>query len=285
MNAWRKNIASWKCGDTLYLSVPFTWLLGDAERLAKAHKGHILVGGPGAQLLRNEITWAEVGSSTPFDALAYHNPAACFFSRGCPNRCPFCIVPKVEGPWREAWPTRIGPVVCDNNLLAATRPYFRRVIDALVECGFPCIDFNQGLDAGRFRSWHAGELARLPSVKVRFAFDGPGDETPVFDAIQTARAAGLRDISVYALIGFNDKPDDALYRLTKIVEWGAMPCPMRYQPLNATEKNAYVAPDWTDYELRKMTRYFWKHRFYSATPYEEWIAEGPLLAQAEPHGR
>jgi hypothetical protein len=281
MNQWRKGIASWRCGDTLYLSVPFTWLLNDAERMAKAHKGRVLVGGPAAQLLREEIVWAEVGGATTFDALAYHNPAACFFSRGCPNRCAFCIVPQVEGDWREAWPKRIGPVVCDNNLLEATRSYFGRIIDALAEAAFPCVDFNQGLDAARFRSWHAGELARLPSVKIRFAFDALCDEAFVSDAIQKARAAGLRDISVYALLGFRDTPEEALYRLRRIVEWGATPCPMRFQPLNAKEKNAYVAPGWTDFELRKMTRYFWKYRFYSATPYEDWTAEGPLLVETE----
>ena len=37
MNQWRKDIASWKCGKTLYLSVPFTWLLPRAEQLAGAH--------------------------------------------------------------------------------------------------------------------------------------------------------------------------------------------------------------------------------------------------------
>ena len=281
MKQWRKGIASWRCGDTLYLSIPFTWLLGDAERMAKAHQGRVLAGGPAAQLMRNEIPWAEVGGAISFDALAYHNPAACFFSRGCPNQCGFCAVPKIEGEWREAWPSRIGPVVCDNNLLAATNRYFGRVIDALLQCGFPCVDFNQGLDASQFSVWHADQLARLPSVKVRFAFDRAAQETRVADAITTARTAGLRGISVYALIGFRDTSDDALYRLEKIVEWKAMPCPMRYQPLDATQKNAYVASGWTDYELRKMTRYFWKYRFYSATPYEDWTAEGPLLVGTE----
>jgi hypothetical protein len=31
---------------------------------------------------------------------------------------------------------------------------------------------------------------------------------------------------------------------------------MRYQPLDSTEKNSYVAPGWTEKELRKMTKYY-----------------------------
>lgn len=31
MYQWRKGIASWQCKDTLYISVPFTWLMPEAE--------------------------------------------------------------------------------------------------------------------------------------------------------------------------------------------------------------------------------------------------------------
>ena len=278
MNQWRKGVAHWTCGDTLYLSVPFTWLLGEAEHAAKAHKGRIVAGGPAVKLCG--ASWAETPESVPFDVLAMHNPCATFTTRGCPNRCTFCAVPKIEGDFIELDHWKPAPMVCDNNLLASSRKHFARVVDSLRS--FPANDFNQGLDARRFTSWHAEQLAELRCVHVRFAFDHVNDESAVADAIALVRLTGLPKPSIYVLMGFRDTPDDARYRLEKVVEWGATPCPMRYQPLDATEKNAYVAPGWTDYELRKMGRYYWKHRFFSATPYEDFVAgEFPLLAGKE----
>ena len=51
---------------------------------------------------------------------------------------------------------------------------------------------------------------------------------------------------------------------------------LRYQPLDATEKNGYVAPGWTDAELRRMTRYYSRLRWLEHIPYEDYQAEMPL---------
>jgi len=284
VNQWRKGIAAWKCGGTLYLSVPFTWMLAEAEKLAKAHSGKVVAGGPAVQLCG--APWAdETPASCPFDVLAMHNPCATFTTRGCPNRCGFCAVPKIEGDFRELPTWKPAPVICDNNLLTASRAHFVRVIESLLP--FPACDFNQGLDARQFTSWHAGQIARLKKPMVRFAFDHVAMEGKVKDAIDTARTAGLRDFGVYVLVGFNDTPDDALYRLTKVREWNIRPNPMRFQPLDATEKDAHVAPGWTDYELRRMTRYHSRLRWLEHIPYADFDAENePLFAVADaPKGK
>ncbi len=277
MNHWRKNIASWTCGKTLYLSIPFTWLLSDAERMAAEHKGPVVAGGPAVKLMRP--TWAETPESVPFDTLSMHNPCATFTTRGCPNRCVFCAVPKIEGEFRQLLAWKPAPLVCDNNLLAASRTHFERVIESLLP--FPACDFNQGLDARRFTGWHADQIARLKHPKVRFALDHANATGSVTDAIATARAAGLRHFGVYVLVGFTDTPDDALARLEYVRSLNIWPTPMRYQPLDATEKNAYVAPAWTDYELRRMTRYYSRLRWLEGIPYADYkpADELPLFAQ------
>ena len=69
-----------------------------------------------------------------------------------------------------------------------------------------------------------------------------------------------------------------------VLAMGAMPCPMRYQPLDATDKNTYVAPGWSEAELRRMARYFWKYRFLKYTPYEEFRLpdeSAPLFEEAK----
>ena len=267
MNTWAKDIVRWCCGKTLYISVPFTWLLAEAEAMAAIHKGPVIAGGPAVNLVG--APWAdEAPGSCPFDVLAMHNPCATFTTRGCPNSCEFCAVPKLEGDFRELATWKPAPVICDNNLTEASQAHFARVIETSLQ--FPHVDFNQGLDARKFTRWHADQIARLASAKVRFAFDHVNAESSVRAAIDTAREAGLRDFGVYVLIGFHDTPEDARYRLDTVMSWKVWPNPMRFQPLNATEKNSYVEASWTESELRRMMKYYSRQRWLKGVPYDQY---------------
>jgi hypothetical protein len=254
MNQWRKGIASWKVGKVLYQSIPFTWLLPEAEKQAKEHKGKVIAGGPAVKLMGAK--WAETPETVPYDTLSFHNPLATFTSRGCPNHCSFCAVPKIEGDFRELDLWKPGPVICDNNLLNATNKHFERVIESLIP--FPACDFNQGLDARLFTSYHADQLARLKRPHIRFSWDSIKTENAVTDAVNLCKKYGFKDIGIYVLLGFKDTPEDAQYRLEKVRSWGLFPNPSRYQPLDALEKNSYVAPNWTEKELRKMMKYYYR---------------------------
>lgn len=238
--------------------------------IAGQHKGKVVAGGPAVKLMG--APWAKTPDSVPYDTLAMHNPLATFTSRGCPNRCAFCAVPKIEGDFVELAEWKPAPVVCDNNIMAASRNHFKRVIDSLMP--FPYVDFNQGLDARLFTSWHAEQLARLNKVMVRFAFDHVNNEGAVGDALQTARNAGLRHFRIYVLIGFKDTPGDARYRLDWVRAQCVYPNPMRYQPLDTTEKNSYVAPNWTERELRRMMQYYSRLIYYEHIPFDKFVYLG-----------
>ncbi|MEF8788265.1 MAG: hypothetical protein V5A84_04275, partial [Planctomycetota bacterium] len=279
MNQWHKNIATWRMGQALYVSVPFTWLLPEARRIASEHSGPAYAGGPAVDLMPEQMQGvATLGEPCPVPPLAMHNPLATFTTRGCPNGCPFCAVPRIEGDLVELedWPVR--PVVCDNNLLAASRRHFDRVIDRLK--ALPHVDFNQGLEARLFTAHHARRIAELRSVKLRFAFDQVADEAPVADAIPLARKHGLRDIGCYVLIGFHDTPECARYRLETLREWDIWPNPMRFQPLDSLEKDSHVGPAWTERELRRMMRYYSRLRWLEHIPYKDYrppMAEGQTV--------
>lgn len=269
MNQWRKDIASWKFGKQLYLSIPFTWLLPEAVEMAKSHKGKVFAGGPAVDLMPEIIKpYADTETPCIIQPLMMHNPLATFTTRGCPNRCGYCAVPKIEGGFRELDDYPIRPVVCDNNLLESSKKHFDRLIDQLKK--FPYVDFNQGLDARKFNKHHAERIAELKSVKVRFAFDHIGMEQKVFDAIQLARSEGLKNFGVYVLFGFKDTPEDALYRLNAVYSNGIMPYPMRYQPLDALQKNSYVADGWTVKELRHIHRYYSRLAYLEHVPFDEY---------------
>lgn len=81
MAGWIGGLAEWTEGDTLYLSVAFTWKLDEAYAravFARAMGKRVIAGGPALFLVKmqHEISdVAEIGTEYP-DALAKHNPLA-----------------------------------------------------------------------------------------------------------------------------------------------------------------------------------------------------------------
>lgn len=270
MYQWKKDIVSWKILGTLYISIPFTWLFEKAKNLAISHKGKVIIGGPGAVLLEEKVDWARVGRDTCFDVLSFHNPLATFTTRGCIHKCLFCAVPELEGSFRELKEWKKAPIVCDNNILASSRTHFERVVESLMD--LPYVDFNQGLDARLFTEWHASQLKRLKKVKIRFAFDFPDMERKLDGVLWILNAAGFNTdtLGIYVLIGFEDIPEEARYKLERVRSWGIWPNPMRYQPLDCLRKNDYVAPGWTEGELKKMMRYYSRLAWLDGIRYEDY---------------
>lgn len=271
LSYWKKSVVSWTVAKTLYISVPFTWLLPIADRMAREHKGKVVAGGPAVDLVG--APWAnETPGYTVYDVLSIHNPFATFTTRGCLRHCSFCAVPQTEGAFRELDTWKPAPIVCDNNLLAASKKHFERVVQSLLP--LPFVDFNQGLDHRLLKDWHIDQMRRLNSVKIRFAFDCVAQEAGLLSAIKRVKRAGFKDIGVYVLIGFNDTPQDALYRLELVRSLGVRPNPMRYQPPNALQKNSYVAPGWTELELRRTAKYYSCLRWLDHIPFADYCHAG-----------
>jgi hypothetical protein len=120
-------------------------------------------------------------------------------------------------------------------------------------------------------------MRRLKAAKIRFSFDDPNEETDVHDAIELCRKNGRKDIGVYCLIGYNDTPESARYRLDLIRSWGLWPYAMRYQPPDTLFKNSFIARAWTDPELRKIVQYYNRLRWNEFIPYEEFQRGGAYI--------
>ena len=283
-SGWSGGYIEWTEGRVAYLSVVFSWQLQTAYQRAAWYRSQgyfVRAGGPAAVF--NPDFLADIAiqlDSGSVKALARHNPNATFTTRGCIRRCPFCAVPKIEGTLRELsdneWEPK--PLVCDNNLLAASIGHFDHVIDRLLASKIQGIDFNQGLDARLLASHHAKRLAELHRneqlKKVRLAWDNIKTERQLRRAFEMLRDAGIpaNKVGVYILIGFDDTPEDALYRLmTTWHDLKAWPNPMRYQPLDSKRKNNHVAPDWTHRELQRYVRYWSNLRYLSAVPFGEFV--------------
>lgn len=102
-----------------------------------------------------------------------------FLTRGCPNRCRWCIVPKKEGaitPYMDVEEIAAGGrnnlILMDNNVLASD--YGLQQIEKIVRLKLK-VDFNQGLDARLVTDDIARLLAKVKWIKrIRFGCDTPG---------------------------------------------------------------------------------------------------------------
>lgn len=271
---WSKRAIEWIDGDTAFVSVPFTWNLPTvwSRCVALKQEGYkVRAGGPAVNLIPEYLAGvAQIGGEV--DALPRHNPEATFTSLGCIRHCSFCAVAKTEGDLKEKqiWiPRRI---VCDNNILACSMSHYDKVMDSLKPISY--VDFNQGLDARLLKPHHIDRLKELDKPMLRFAWDDVNDEGVVTDAINRVVDAGFprSKITIYVLIGNSDTPEDALYRLVMLRDvLKVVTFPMRFQPLYALRFNKYVAPGWTDRELKRMTRYWSKQMFFRGIPYADFI--------------
>lgn len=266
MYQWRKDIAQWTIGRTLYLSVPFTWLLPQARVFAQRAAGPVIVGGPAVDLMPDYLAdVATVGGDPVATPLWMHNPLASRSSEGCENACPFCI--NQTKPLRELADWLPRPTMCDDNFLQCSHRHIASAVDRL--SALPMVDFNQGLDARLFPR-HADELRRLPLLRLRFAWDSAAQESPVMDAIALARTHGTKDIRCYVLVGFGDTPNEATHRCQTLWDAGVLPNPMRYQPLDALQRDSFVGEAWTDRELHRFCRYWARHTWLVGVPYDEY---------------
>lgn len=276
---WPKRPYRWTENNREHISIPFTWNLPQVRKEilnGNLFTGHPIVGGPAVQLMPDYLAdIAEIGSHFP-GVLQMVNPMATRTTEGCPHKCAFCGIGQglIEaGPYRELDEFPIGPIVCDNNLLAASQAHFDFVVSTLKRFApYPVpVDFNQGLDARLMTQRHADRLAELDCT-IRLAWDHINEERAILRAVNMLRKAKIpRDrIRCYVLIGFNDSPEDAMYRFETLrYSLNILPNPMRYNPLNALERDIYVAPGWTDEELHKMAKYWSRSRHLAGIPYDE----------------
>jgi hypothetical protein len=263
-NGWHGGYVEVFEGKQAYLSVVFSWLLGmalsrSAELWGQGYQVHI--GGPAAKFAGLQ--------NGEWPALSRHNLDATVTHTGCVNKCGFCIIPTTEGDLQEKSTWQPNRLVCDNNITACSLRHFDRVIDSLKPV--PDVDFNQGISAMALTDYQASRFAELDMKCIRLSWDHINYESKFMGGWEKLRRAGFpkSKITVYVLIGYNDTPADALYRLESVKKIGSMPFPMRYQPCGTKERNSFVGEGWTNQELIRYCRYWANLRITSKIPFAD----------------
>lgn len=146
----------------------------------------------------------EVEHTCPDYSLYGAGEAYGFLTRGCPNRCPWCVVPHKEGGIRphadieEFLAGRRRAVLLDNNVLASDWGLMQ--IEKIVRLGIR-VDFNQGLDARRIaRDPEAAELlARVRWLRyLRMAYDTSALRDDVHRAAELLGRCGIPPASSFS---------------------------------------------------------------------------------------
>ena len=262
---WLKKPA--QVGDKISFS--FSW---DLWKWLQEPREDVIIGGPAVVLNPEWIPSSVRVGEFLEDALSLHCGIATRTTKGCPRNCDFCGVRKLHPKFEELQDWEIKPVLIDDNLLAATRKHFDRVIDRLKILDW--CDFNQGLDPRFLRKHHAERFAELRNPILRLTLDSSDYEGAFINAYELLRKAGLlkRHIKVYVLIGFEDTPEDALSRLELVwKELKLSPNPTRYQPLDAKKRNEFVGEGWDRKELARYIRYWSRLKYTGAIPFDEFI--------------
>lgn len=195
-----------------------------------------------------------------------------FLTRGCPNRCRWCVVPQKEGGIRPYMDVdditlhgeRPYAVLMDNNVLACD--YGLSQLEKIAERRYH-VDFNQGLDARLVTLDVARLLARVRWIKrIRFGCDTPAQIVECERAIQLVRQAGYKgEFFLYCiLIDF----DESYHRLSYWRKYKyVLPHAQPYRDLNnphqripqwqkdmahwADRKELYRSCDFKDFSPRK----------------------------------
>ena len=208
--------------DEVHVSCTFTWDKPEAERLVRAWSAHYptrRLGGP---------AYDDAGGE--FVPGRYVKDGMTITSRGCPNACGFCFVPKREGRLRllEIKP---GWDILDNNILACPREHIEAVL-AMLDEQPKAARFTGGIEARRVEPWFVERLKRLRLEVLFMAYDQVWEKRFVERAAKMMVDAGLtrHQVGCYVLCGFYG---DTIEAATQRCEWvkglGVTPFAMYFQ--------------------------------------------------------
>ena len=170
-----------------------------------------------------------------------------FLTRGCPRRCPFCIVSQKEGAQSrktsdlsEWWAGQKYIKLLDPNLLAC--PEHESLLCQLAESG-GWVDITQGLDARLLTDSNIALLNRIKLKGLHFAWDNPRDDgikENFKKFISRTAMTKHRKPCVYLLTNYWSSHEEDLSRVYWLRDNGFDPYVMVYDKYHAPQETRYL---------------------------------------------
>jgi hypothetical protein len=210
-----------------------------------------------------------------------------FTTRGCPNSCGYCFVPKIEkglsviNNWQAHFDLRKKfAMILDNNMTAFGVDHVKSVAKFLSDNKIKtCLD--NAIDCKYLTKDMCDTLSGMPIVKrgIRTAFDRISEDGVFQKSIEQLIKSKISkyNIMAYVLYNYKDTPKEANYRAVECVKLGIAPYPARYKPIQSeTRASRYTSPLWTD-RLAIAFNHFWLmaglYRKYSFEEYAKGIGK------------
>ena len=191
-----------------------------------------------------------------------------FLTRGCPNRCKWCVVPKKEGkvkPYMDvddiAIDGRTNLILMDNNILASD--YGLQQIQKIIDRRYR-VDFNQALDA-RLVTPEIGKL--LAQVRwltfIRFGCDTPKQIKDCERAMALIDAHRKVPGSYLMYTMISDDMEEAYHRLSHFRDNKRVR--IVAQPFRDINNPHQVIPQWQ----QDMARWAMRREFWIASDFKD----------------
>ena len=206
------------------------------------------------------------------------NTAYGFLTRGCPNKCPWCVVPRKEGiirPYMDvdeiAIEGRKHLVLMDNNILAAGE-YAKEQLQKIIDRKYH-VDFNQACDARLVTDDFARLMAKVKWIdrRIRFGCDTHGQIKECERAIALINGYGYKgEYFLYTMIGgksdFKESYERTHYWWERNHQCREEHKPNIYpyaQPYRDPDNPNHVIPQWQ----KDMAQWVNKHQIFQMTDF------------------
>jgi hypothetical protein len=205
-----------------------------------SYPGGCVIGGPGHDI-RVALPDA-IDRMMPDYSLYNCDYSLGYTSRGCPNKCGFCIVPSSEGAPRVVgdiysfWNKRHNKIVIMDSNILFSKDHFMRITEQVRKERL-LVRFEQGLDIRRIDRDVACQLARIKYDRVAVSWDTREVEAAFFRGLDVLLdyVAPCR-VLVHILTGFDT---DFLYdykRVAYVRHRGLSPFVMVYNKVNTDSR-------------------------------------------------
>ena len=202
-----------------------------------------------------------------------------FLTRGCTNKCDFCIVPQKEGYIRayadieDFIENKKSAIIMDNNILASEHGLHQ--IEKIVKLGIK-IDVNQGLDARLINNEIAKLLSKVKWLKpIRLACDSLSAVPIVNKAVGLLRKYNVKPSRYFCYVLVRDDIEDALQRVEFLKAIKVDPfaqayrCPLNTLPITKEQKDfcrwvnhkaIFSTVSYMDYNRSRLLGKKWKEK-------------------------
>lgn len=207
----------------VHVSCVFTWHRDKCRQLQELWKERlgvpVLLGGPALE---------DPGDN--FEPGRYLKQGITITSRGCPNRCAWCFVPKREGKLRLL-PITEGDTIQDNSILACPEHHFAAVCQMLARQAKGA-RFVGGFESALLTHRHIRHMTPLKIREIWLACDTRAALKPLSRAVEMLRclpaigsvAEPRRKFRCYVLIGRGAETlKQAEQRLEAVWDAGCLP--------------------------------------------------------------